>query len=144
MVSRIARIIRRRKPLELAALVADRLVRPFGLSLLSFTPFATVPPSRGRSRTEIFDLAAKDNVWGSPESISGGGSEVAMTAGYRAQIVELLPRFRSMFDAPCGDMNWMPLVLRRVKIDYLGGDISPHVIELNQARHPCLDFGFSM
>ena len=41
-----------------------------------------------------------------------------------------------MFDAPCGDLNWMRLVLDQVDIDYTGGDISPSIIELNRSRFP--------
>lgn len=121
-------------------MVADRIVRGLGFSLISFTPYAAIPPTRGTSAADIFDNAAKDNIWGSPESLSGSGSEVRMTQKYRSQLVKVLPRFKSMFDAPCGDMNWMQFVLKDVSIDYSGGDISPHVIELNRARFPHLKF----
>ena len=125
MLARIVRILKRRSPHELAIMVADRIIRPTGFSLISFTPYGVIPPSRGAAAAEIFENAAVDNRWGSAESISGAGSELAMTAGYRDQLAQLLPRFKSMFDAPCGDLNWMHLVLERVEIDYSGGDISP-------------------
>jgi hypothetical protein len=140
MLARIARILKRRSPVELAAIIADRAVRPLGFSLISFTPWGAIPPSRGTDAQDIFDKAAQDNIWGSSESISGVGSELHMTAPYRARLINLLPRFQSMFDAPCGDLNWMRLVLDKVKIDYAGGDISPHVIELNRSRFPKLTF----
>jgi hypothetical protein len=140
MLARIRRILSRRSPLELATIIADRLTRAGGFSLISFTPYGTVAPATGASAADIFDNAAKENVWGSGESISGAGSELRMTEQYRSQLIKLLPRFKSMFDAPCGDMNWMRLVLEEVAIDYSGGDISPYVIELNRSRFPHLKF----
>jgi hypothetical protein len=36
---------------------------------------------------------------------------------------------KSMFDAPCGDFNWMKLVLDKVKVDYVGADIVKPLID---------------
>lgn len=140
MLGRIFRILKRRSAVELAAMIADRLTRPLGFSLLSFTPYGALPPTRGASASEIFENTARYNVWGSAESISGDGSEVKMTARYRAGLVKLLPRFNSLFDAPCGDLNWMRLVLEQVPIKYRGGDIAPFVIELNRKNFPNYKF----
>lgn len=137
--TRIATVLKRRSLSELAVMMVDRAIRPTGLSIISFTPYGAWRPTRGQDAREIFDNAARDNAWGSAESISGGGSELRMTERYRAQLVKLLPRFRSMFDAPCGDLNWMPHVLDRSTIDYVGGDISPTVVERAREKHPDLD-----
>jgi hypothetical protein len=55
--------------------------------------------------------------------------------------VEFLTRSgaKSIFDAPCGDLNWMHTVLEQVSIEYIGGDISPAVLALAKARFPALD-----
>lgn len=143
MISRLARIIERRGLLGTAIMVADLITRPFGLSLISFSRLAAIPPPpKGPSAKSRFDRIATDNLWGSDESLSGAGSEVARTERYRQALVRLIwgERFHSLFDAPCGDLNWMPLVLDQVEVDYVGGDISPALIQRNRERYPALNF----
>jgi hypothetical protein len=135
MMSRVSGILKRRSLADIGILAADRVLRPLGFSLLSYTRCAAVPPVG-----DDFDSIARENTWGSVESLSGPGSEVKQSATYRGQLAKLLPRFKSMFDAPCGDMNWMRLVLDEVDIAYTGGDISPYIIELNRVRYPELTF----
>ena len=143
MLDRIARVLKRRGFAGTAIMAADRLTRPFGLSLISFTRLGAVPPlpdaTAAKSR---FDAIAVGNLWGSSESLSGAGSEVGRTARYREALIRLIRDrgFRSMFDAPCGDLNWMHLALEKLDIDYTGGDISPSLIEMNRARFPGLRF----
>jgi hypothetical protein len=64
------------------------------------------------------------NTWGG-ESPSGPGSTLADTADLRKNLPGLLKKFavRSIFDAPCGDFNWMRHVLKQVDLEYKGGDI---------------------
>jgi hypothetical protein len=143
MIGRLARIIERRGLLGTAIMVADRITRPFGLSLISFSRLAAIPPPpKGPSAKSRFDRIATDNLWGSDESLSGAGSEVARTEQYRQALVRLIwgECFHSLFDAPCGDLNWMPLVLDQVEVDYVGGDISPALIQRNRERYPALNF----
>lgn len=143
MISRLARIIERRGLLGTAIMVADLITRPFGLSLISFSRLAAIPPPpKGPSAKSRFDRIATDNLWGSDESLSGAGSEVARTERYRQALVRLIwgECFHSLFDAPCGDLNWMPLVLDQVEVDYVGGDISPALIQRNRERYPALNF----
>jgi len=86
------------------------------------------------SLEERFTLIYNDNIWGSIESISGNGSTLSMTESIRLLLPSLLDKFDigSIFDAPCGDFNWMSMIdLKAVK--YVGGDIvSPLVIELER------------
>jgi hypothetical protein len=124
-------------------MVADRITRPFGISLLSFTSLGALsPPKMAESPKSKFDQIAEGNLWGSSESLSGGGSEVQRTERYRRSLIRLFEerQFKSMFDAPCGDMNWMPLALQEARIDYVGGDISPSLIDRNRDRFPELKF----
>lgn len=44
-----------------------------------------------------------------------------------------------MFDAPCGDLNWMRYVLDEVSIDYIGGDIAPSALEIARRNRPSTD-----
>jgi len=143
MLSRVRSILKRRRVGELAVMALDRVVRPLGVALISFTRYAVVPAPRteGASASR-FDGIAADNLWGSAESLSGKGSEIHQSAPYRERLIRLIDErnFGSMFDAPCGDLNWMRLVLEERPIRYVGGDISDTVVELNRKRYPHLQF----
>lgn len=143
MIGRLKAILKRRSLLENAVLVADRALRPLGVSLLSFTRFGVyVPSAKGETPQERFDDIAKQSVWQFGESLSGGGSELDQSAPYRTCLIKFIRerRVKFMFDAPCGDLHWMRHVLDQVDIAYAGGDISPHIVELNRTRFPDLSF----
>ena len=80
--------------------------------------------------TEIYRL----NSWGSGESASGPGSSLAETKNLRERLPELIEKLsiRTVFDAPCGDFNWMKHVIHQLKVEYIGGDIVAPVIEENR------------
>jgi hypothetical protein len=114
--------------------VVNRVGRPLGIN-----PFPRAfEYDLSGERSSMFDQIAKDNHWGSEQSASGVGSELETTTHYRAALVNLIRErnFTSMFDAPCGDLNWMPHVLDQVAIRYEGGDISAGVIAHAKQRHP--------
>ncbi len=125
-------------PLILRRLV-NRAAHPFGIN-----PFPRVfhYDTSGEARaafTQIFE----ENVWGSTESKSGVGSELAATARYRQGLKQVIAQYeiRSLFDAPCGDLRWMPELLRELTLDYQGGDISEAVVNAARARAPLLNLG---
>ena len=143
MLSRVRSILKRRRIGELAVMALDRAVRPLGIGLISYTRYAVVPaPRTDGAAASRFDGIAADNLWGSAESLSGKGSEIRQSAPYRERLIRLIEKrkFGSMFDAPCGDLNWMRLVLEQCPIKYVGGDISTTVVELNRQRYPHLEF----
>jgi hypothetical protein len=113
----------------------NRAGRRFGV--LPFPPTFEGGLEGAGDRSQVFEEIYAKNFWGSPQSRSGPGSEVARTERYRSALVELLRRrnIRSMFDAPCGDLNWMKLVLEELPIAYSGGDISDYALE--EARKNC-------
>ena len=127
-------------PVLLAKRIVNRLGRPFGIN-----PFprafanATVDATVGRAA--VFYSIYKANFWGSEESRSGVGSErdfsMAYLEGLRALIKDR--GFRRIFDAPCGDLNWMVGLARDPQIDYVGGDISPSLIADLKQRLPEID-----
>lgn len=85
------------------------------------------------SPEEIFTRYYHKNSWGDPESASGKGSNLEVTAQLRAHLPAVLRAHNvtSMLDVPCGDFNWM----REVDlegIDYFGGDIVAALIEANR------------
>jgi hypothetical protein len=85
----------------------------------------------------VFAGHAEANYWGNGESLSGDGSTLAYTHNLRHELAKFLRLFRvvSMFDAPCGDFNWMRAVDFPDDFDYVGGDIVAGLIETNQARY---------
>ena len=90
---------------------------------------------RLRPRARVFESAYATHAWGSAESGSGLGSEVAETPSVRLYLSDVLRRLniRSFLDAPCGDWNWMRLV-DLAGIDYVGADIVASVIDSNRVR----------
>jgi hypothetical protein len=81
---------------------------------------------------EIFQDIYNRNMWNSPESRSGAGSELKKTM----HLAEILPpllrglEIHSLIDAPCGDFNWMRKVDLPIQ-KYLGIDVVPELIERN-------------
>lgn len=121
----------------LAKRVLNRLGRPFGVN-----PFPRAFPNpiadSSGSAAAVFDEIHRANFWGSGESLSGVGSELAFTATYRRGLARCLADhgIRSLFDAPCGDLNWMSAFLIEHPVAYAGGDISAEVIGRAQAAYP--------
>lgn len=85
----------------------------------------------------VFEMIHQLNVWDDPESVSGPGSTLAYTAPLRRHLSAVFEqhRVRTLFDAPCGDFNWMRQVVAENSIHYIGGDIVPALVKANQAAH---------
>jgi hypothetical protein len=70
--------------------------------------------------------------------VSGFGSSVAGTAELRKELSEFIQRRRiqSLIDAPCGDFNWMKMVLdENEQLSYLGMDIVEELVESNSSLY---------
>lgn len=119
----------------------DYLGRPMGVSIGSYFMIPEDQGPKGVGHASVFNAIYEMNHWGSPESSSGVGSEHIFTENYRRQLVDLLRRLdcRSIFDVPCGDMNWMIEVLSEVSLNYVGGDISDIALAAARSRAPDLD-----
>jgi len=78
----------------------------------------------------VFKNHADRNYWGNRESVSGDGSTLGYTHNLRHELAKFLRAFRvvSMFDAPCGDFNWMRAVEFPERFSYIGGDIVPDLV----------------
>lgn len=89
-----------------------------------------------QSREEIFSRAYSTRIWGSSESHSGTGSELAATITIRKELPRLLEKYqiKTMLDAPCGDWNWMRHVDLPVE-KYLGVDVVASVVDVNNERY---------
>ena len=87
---------------------------------------------------EVFTFHWTNNSWGSAESRSGQGSELATTAVLRDALsswLRLHPEIRTLLDAPCGDFNWMREAHFPYPLRYVGGDIVPQIVAANVATH---------
>ena len=84
-----------------------------------------------------FEEIYRNNFWSSVESLSGEGSEVEYTSSIRRWLIENLPKLniKVFVDAPCGDFNWMKLVLPKLDLNYTGLDIVPSLINKNNEDH---------
>lgn len=104
--------------------------------------------SRGRRRRtrellcangleERFTRIYETNFWGSAESVSGEGSTLDYTRALRAALPMLFARhgIRRVFDAPCGDFNWMQHLVRGSSLDYTGADIVAPMIRALSLEH---------
>ncbi len=85
----------------------------------------------------VFTAIADANKWGSRESVSGEGSTMAYTYNLRHELPRFIDEFgvRSMFDAPCGDFNWMKAVDFPAGFHYVGGEIVPSLVLANRRDH---------
>ncbi len=89
-------------------------------------------------RKKVFQGLFDTNKWGSPESVSGGGSEMASTENIRKEIPRLVAKLgvQTFLDAPCGDYNWFRTIQWSQPLaSYIGGDIVPALIERTQALY---------
>ena len=85
----------------------------------------------------VFESHAAHNHWGNAESVSGDGSTLDYTYNLRRELAKFVRAFGvvSIFDAPCGDFNWMRAVEFPHGFQYVGGEIVPALVAANQARY---------
>jgi SAM-dependent methyltransferase len=95
---------------------------------------------------DVFSKIYHNRMWGDQESVSGFGSRMVQTEHIRRELPRIIQQHgvKKLFDAPCGDLNWMRLVLEETKVDYEGGDIVPEVVELAKKNSPNPAFTFSV
>jgi hypothetical protein len=89
------------------------------------------------SREDKFSLIYETNYWSSSESRSGTGSTLKYTENLRKELPKLFIRYsiQKVFDAPCGDFNWMSRLLPSVNVEYIGADIVKSLIASLNAKH---------
>lgn len=82
---------------------------------------------------EKFTKIYTGRLWGNAESASGAGSSIDYTANIRKELPLIFEKFNitSVFDAPCGDFNWMKKVIVPSDTKYIGGDIVKELIDIN-------------
>jgi Methyltransferase domain len=95
---------------------------------LTFAEILLLPELAAR-----FSAIREASLWGSAETVSGPGSEMAYVQPMIPALVALFERHQvgSIIDAPCGDLNWMRDVLNKRPLRYYGFDIVPELIAAN-------------
>jgi SAM-dependent methyltransferase len=95
-------------------------------------------------RREVFQRIYDENLWGDPESVSGGGSSTVATQAIRHELPVLFERYeiRSVLDAPCGDFHWMQHVVGCLD-QYVGLDIVPELVARNSNVHSTTRISFA-
>ncbi|MFE9428906.1 class I SAM-dependent methyltransferase [Kitasatospora sp. NPDC006697] len=102
------------------------------------TQSTTAWPAPTQPAETLFTEIYRTNHWGSPESVSGPGSEIRQTEAVRAALSAVLARYpiRTVTDAGCGDVNWIRQVDGFDRLDgYVGLDVVLDLVQLNQERH---------
>jgi hypothetical protein len=131
LITKVLRSLRQVGVLATARKGLRRLVSGGGLPRIEGGPYVGLPVE------ERFTRIYLENRWDSEESVSGPGSTLAYTENLRAELPPLFQSLgiRKIFDAPCGDFNWMQHVVRETGVHYIGGDIVSALITRNQSRH---------
>lgn len=90
-----------------------------------------------KSAKQRFSDIYVNNLWLSPESRSGPGSNLDYTLPLRKRLVSVLKglKIKTIVDAPCGDFNWMRHVLTEVDVSYVGCDIVDDLIDDNNNKY---------
>ncbi len=86
---------------------------------------------------DIFNHHYLVNEWGGLESVSGEGSTIKYTENIRREIPRLVTELgvRVILDAPCGDYNWLRMIVWDKEVNYIGGDIVKSLIDRNQSLY---------
>ena len=89
-----------------------------------------------KSIEEKFDKIYESNYWSDNQSRSGAGSSLKSTKNIRTHLPIIINKYniKSIFDAPCGDLNWMSYILKELNIDYHGSDIVEKIIISNNEK----------
>jgi 2-polyprenyl-3-methyl-5-hydroxy-6-metoxy-1,4-benzoquinol methylase len=98
-----------------------------------------------KNDTNVFNSIYNNNIWGSNESRSGGGSEVNNTKIIRKMLSVLWKKYgiKTFLDVPCGDYNWMKEVVKD-DISYIGGDIVKEIIDQNNKKYKKENISFNV
>ena len=83
------------------------------------------------SNEKKFNLIYNTNYWSDNESVSGSGSKKSQTSNAINGIKNVIDKYnvKTIFDAPCGDFNWIGQLLidselsKKQHLNYIGGDI---------------------
>ena len=83
-----------------------------------------------------FLIIYKNNYWDNSETVSGPGSTLKTTHNLRKELKKVIKNYniKSIFDAPCGDCNWIEKIIKNSRIKYIGADIVNDIIIKNKKK----------
>ncbi len=110
-----------------------------------YFPFTKSNFSHPRDIGEVFKEIYLKNYWGSATTLSGPGSELAVTKKFIPQLNELFNQYnvKNILDCPCGDFNWMKYVNLKDR-KYLGADIVKELVEVNIQKYKTSEIDFKI
>lgn len=99
--------------------------------------------TRGQSLEMIFSAIYRTKLWGAEQTLSGLGSRLEANETLIRMLPEVFDRYKikTVYDAACGDFNWMKHV-DLSSVDYLGADIVAPVVSENQVKHGSKNVNF--
>ena len=91
----------------------------------------------GVNNEEIFKEIYKTNFWKGDGTRSGPGSSTESTIKIRQEIPEIIKKYniKYILDVPCGDFYWFAKIIKKLQIEYQGGDIVNEIIESNNLKY---------
>ena len=128
---------------------SDYILRPLGISFFSYTKFKKHNffmrkriSFKKQNNFNVFENIYNNNYWKINYSKSGAGSEIDQYNFYITSLRNLLIKLKinTFLDVPCGDMSWMPHVIKDLNIKYIGGDIVKDLIKKNKIKFPNFNF----
>lgn len=98
-------------------------------------------------KENIFNTIYKTQYWkrAKDSTLSGDGSTLSVTVITRNIIKKIIDLYniKSIYDCACGDMNWMPEILKQYPdIKYIGGDVASYIIQINKKRQDLQKYKF--
>jgi hypothetical protein len=89
------------------------------------------------SARDRFAAIYERNYWGSLESRSGFGSTKEAAAVFKDELETYIraTNASSLFDAPCGDWNWMRDIHFPMQFEYIGGEIVENLVSRLQRKY---------
>ena len=109
------------------------------LSKLIRYPFRLFIKSKFINKKKLKDrflIIYKNNYWDNSETVSGPGSTLKTTVNLRKKLKKVIKKYniKSIFDAPCGDCNWIEKIIKNSRIRYIGADIVNDIIVKNKKK----------
>ena len=91
-----------------------------------------------------FSIIYNNNYWDNKESFSGPGSTLKNTKNLRNMLHKIIKKYKikSILDGPCGDCNWIQLVIKKNNVNYTGIDIVKECILKNKSKFNSKKFNF--
>lgn len=93
-----------------------------------------------------FSEIYRSGLWRGSESRSGFGSGKKYTESIRTHLPRLIEAnsIKTIFDAACGDFNWMKSVILDLEVSYLGVDIVSELIQRNNRLYKSKKVNFAV